>query len=160
MKKLIFTITAGLFLLVSCSKDENNNTGGNNGSGGTGKYTCDEVYEIMETKVDETHYDGIIDSLDPYGPNGIIQRRIRYNAGLKHYKFHAPNCFAQGSHEFKNFDDFLTYHLEMDSIIATNEERLFLAKKYDERSALVQANYKLRDSFYKRHSVYHFNPHR
>jgi hypothetical protein len=35
----------------------------------------------------------------------------------------------------------------MDSIIATNEERLFIAKKYDERSALVQANYKLRDSF-------------
>jgi hypothetical protein len=156
MKKLIFTITAGLFLLVSCSKDEINN-GGNNGSGGTGKYTCDEVYEIMETKVDRSHYDGIIDSLDP---NRRKQIRLKYEAGLKHYKFHAPNCFAQGSHEFKNFDEFLTYHLKMDSIIVTNEERLFLAKKYDERSALVKANYKLRDSFYKRHSVYHFDPHR
>jgi hypothetical protein len=159
MKKLIFTITAGLFLLVSCSKDEINN-GGNNGSGGTGKYTCDEVYEIMETIVDRTHYDGINDSLDPNGGGRIVQRRRQYNTSLEHYKFHSPNCFSQGSHEFKNFDEFLNYHLEMDSIIATNEERLFLAKKYDERSELVKANYKLKDSFYKRHSVYHFDLYR
>jgi hypothetical protein len=155
MKKLIFTITAGLFLLVSCSKDEINN-GGNNGSGGTGKYTCDEVYEIMETKVDRSHYDGIIDSLDP---NRRKQIRLKYEAGLKHYKFHAPNCFAQGSHEFKNFDEFLNYHLEMDSIHIVDWERL---KNADKRikDSVFKANYNFKDSFYKRHSVYHFDLHR
>jgi hypothetical protein len=157
MKKLIFTITAGLFLLVSCSKDEINN-GGNNGSGGTGKYTCDEVYEIMETEVDKTRYDGINDSLDPNGGGRIIQRRRQYNTSLEHYKFHAPNCFAQGSHEFKNFDDFLTYHLEMDSIHIVNWERLRNADKRI-KDSFNKANFNFRDSFYERHSVYHFYGH-
>jgi hypothetical protein len=156
MKKLIFTITAGLFLLVSCSKDENNNNGGNNGSGGTGKYTCDEVYEIMETIVDRSHYDGIIDSLDP---NRRKQVRLKYESAIEYYRFHGANCFAQGSHEFKNFDEFLTYHLEMDSIIVVNWERL---KNADKRikDSVNKANYNFIDSFYKRHYVYHFQTHR
>jgi hypothetical protein len=159
MKKLIFTITAGLFLLVSCSKDEINN-GGNNGSGGTGKYTCDEVYEVMETIVDRTHYDGINDSLDPNGGGRIVQRRRQYYKSLEYHKFHSPNCFAQSSHEFKNFDEFLTYHLEMDSIMTVTHERLDLAKKEVERKEYVKYCNNFKDSFYKRHSVYHFDLYR
>ena len=155
MKKLIFTITAGLFLLVSCSKDENNNNGGNNGSGGTGKYTCDEIYEIMETEVDKARYSGINDSLDPNKRKQVI---LKYEAGLKYHKFHAPNCFAQGSHEFKNFDEFLTYHFEMDSIHIVNWERLRNADKRI-KDSFNKANFNFRDSFYERHSVYHFYGH-
>jgi hypothetical protein len=156
MKKIIFTITAGLFLLVSCSKDEINN-GGNNGSGGTGKYTCDEVYEKMETIVDRSHYDGIIDSLDP---NRRKQVRLKYEAAIEYYRFHGANCFAQGSHEFKNFDEFLIYHLEMDSIMTVTQERLDLAKKEVERKEYVKYCNNFIDSFYKRHSVYHFDLYR
>jgi hypothetical protein len=114
----------------------------------------------METIVDRTHYDGINDSLDPNGGGRIVQRRRQYNTSLEHYKFHSPNCFAQGSHEFKNFDEFLTYHLEMDSIHEMTNMRLDLAKRYDEQSALNKAYFKFTDSLYKRHSVYHFQTHR